>query len=286
MSRANDAQRIHSVFSDARAKRRGVLMPFVCAGSPRADSTGSVLAALDRAGAGVIEVGIPFSDPIADGPVIAAAMHEALQAGVTPRRVFEQVAAVRSKVSCGLVAMVSVSLVWRIGLSRFVADAAAAGFDGFIFPDAPLEESPELVAAAREAGLTCSLLIAPTTPEDRAARIAEACTGFIYMLARSGITGERAEAPQIAPRVQALRRVTGLPIACGFGISTAEHVRAVCAEADAAIVGSALVRRLKDAAMTGKDPAKAAEDFLDDLATGLIDMDRLIDGGPGGSGRR
>jgi tryptophan synthase alpha chain len=269
-------RRIDAIFSSAREQRRKLLMPFVCAGSPRADSTVAVLTALDRAGAGIIEVGIPFSDPIADGPVIAAAMHEALLAGVTPAKVFEQVALARPNVSCGLVAMVSVSLVYRIGLSRFVAEAKAAGFDGFIFPDAPLEESGDLAAASTQAGLTCSLLIAPTTPPDRAEVIARVSTGFLYLLARAGITGERSDAPTVGPRVASLRKATALPIACGFGISTAEHVSAVCAHADAAIVGSALVRRLKDAQTVGQDVAKAAGDFVMDLSTGLVDMHRLM----------
>ena len=265
--------RIDASFKALREQDRRALMPFICAGSPTPDATAPLLLALQDAGASIVEVGIPYSDPIADGPVIAAAMHDALQAGVTPEAVFEQVRAVRDRLDIGLVAMVSVSVVYGMGgPSAFVARAAAAGFDGFIFPDAPLEESGELVDAARDAGLVASLLIAPTTPKDRALAIARASTGFVYLLARSGITGERDEAPDVASRVRALRGETTLPIACGFGISTPEHVRAIVEHADAAIVGSAIIRRLTDAANAGQDPVRAGEDFVTELSTGLVDL--------------
>jgi tryptophan synthase alpha chain len=263
--------RIDAAFAALKESGRGGLMPFVCAGSPTADALIKVLPALSEAGASVIEVGIPFSDPIADGPVIAAAMHEAIQRGTTPGAIFEQVRSIRDRVESGIVAMASVSLVQAQGGPRgFATKARDAGFDGCIFPDAPLEESDELSEACKVAGLTCSLLIAPTTPEARAKQIAEKCTGFVYMLARSGITGERRDAPEIADRVRVLRRNTGLPIACGFGISTADHVRAVVEHADAAIVGTALVRRLTTAHAQGQPLATEAGSFLTELSVGLI----------------
>lgn len=265
--------RIDSIFADLRAARRKALMPFVCGGYPSAGVIAAVLPALEQAGASVIEVGIPFSDPIADGPVIAAAMHGALKAGATPESVFAEVASARPRVGCGLVAMCSVSIVERMGGAKgFAARAAGAGFDGLIVPDAPLEESMALRSAAADAGLTLSLLIAPTTPPDRAVRIAAACTGFVYLLARAGITGESASAPRVAQRVAELRRATSLPIACGFGISSPEHVRAVVGGpqgADAAIVGSALVRRMGEAGKAGRDSARAGADFARELAGGL-----------------
>lgn len=261
--------RIEAIFRDLRASAGRALMPFVCGGHPGPGATAAVLPALQEAGASIVEVGIPFSDPIADGPVIAAAMHEALKAGSTPLSVMDEVASVRARLTIGLVAMVSVSIVHRLGgPAGFSRQARAAGFDGLIVPDVPLEESAELRAAAAAEGLTLSLLVAPTTPPDRAAAITRACTGFVYMVARAGITGERAEAPDIGPRVAALREATPLPIACGFGISNAEHVRAVVAEADAAIVGSALVRRM--AAAGGVEGAAAeAGRFCRELAEGL-----------------
>lgn len=244
---------------------RGV-MPFLCGGHPSPDATAGLILAADRAGALAIEIGVPFSDPIADGPVIAAAMHDALTAGCTPASLFEQVRSVRGEVEAALLAMVSVSLVEGLGgADAFCARAAEAGFDGCIFPDAPLEEAGALLAAAGAHGMTGTLLVAPTTPAARAAEIARACTGFVYLLARSGITGERQEAPDVARPVEALRAASDVPVACGFGISTAAHVRAVVEYADAAIVGSALVRRLNGA----DDPAAETEAFVRALVSGL-----------------
>lgn len=301
----SSASRIPAIFADLRAHNRKALMPFICGSHPAPGDTARLLPALARAGASIVEIGFPFSDPIADGPVIAAAMHEALQRGATPAGVLGELRAFREgpraegrgpsesqsqsnaphssaspasahgprPSALGLVSMISVSLVHRLGPAKFIADAKAAGLDGFIFPDVPVEESTELIARSRDAGLTASLLIAPTTPPDRAEKIAKACTGFIYLLARTGITGEGgAPSPDIAPRVRMLRSVTDLPIACGFGISTAQHVRQVVHEggADAAIVGSALVRRISEAAGATKDPIIAAESFTKDLSTGLV----------------
>jgi tryptophan synthase alpha chain len=262
--------RIDDIFGGLRASGRKGLMPFLCGGHPTRGDLARLIPAIESAGASIIEVGIPFSDPIADGPIIAAAMHDALQGGATPATVLAEVAGVRAKTNVGLVAMVSVSIVFRMGGARgFVARASQAGFDGFIFPDAPLEESAELLEAARDAGKSASLLIAPTTPPARAAEIAKASTGFVYLLARSGITGEQSEAPDVAGRVRGLREMTDLPIACGFGISTREHVRAVVAHADAAIVGSGLVRRISESAKAGRDPVVDAKVFVGQLASGL-----------------
>ncbi len=251
-------------------------MPFVCGSHPRPGDSTRLLGALGAAGASVVEVGYPFSDPIADGPVIAAAMHDALGAGATPAGVHAEIAAARrGGATVGVVAMVSVSIVWRVGPARFIANAKAAGVDGFIFPDVPLEESPELLARTRDAGLTASLLVGPATDAKRAAQIAGACSGFVYVLARAGITGAAAgEGPAveaIGRRVRELRQATDLPLAVGFGISTAAHVRSVVrdARADAAIVGSVLVKRMEDAARAGRDGVVEGEAFVRELAAGL-----------------
>jgi len=265
--------RIESIFHESRQSGRKILMPFVCGGSPTLNDTSEVLPALCDAGASIIEIGIPFSDPIADGPIIAEAMHKALEAGVTPHSVIEAVAKVRPKVKAGLVAMTSVSIVERIGRDRFLGMLADAGFDGAIFPDAPLEEAPPLVQAAIARGLTASLLVAPSTPIERAARICELCSGFVYVLARAGITGEQGGGPEASlnARIRDLRSITDLPLAVGFGISTAEHIRAVVSrdlgDADAAIVGTALVNRMVDS-----DPgcaSQVASAFCRELRAGL-----------------
>lgn len=242
-------------------------MPFVCGGHPRPGELGPILAGLEAGGASIAEVGFPYSDPIADGPVIASAMQKALALGVTPDSIIDEVAEARAQLAIGLVAMASISLVVGMGgPGPFCERIADAGFDGLIVPDVPLEEAEDLRAAAAGTGLALSLLVAATTRPDRAARIARACRGFVYLMARVGVTGIRREAPEIARAVGPLREASDLPIACGFGISTAEHVAAVVRHADAAIVGSALVRRLDDAT----DPASEAEAFTRELGAGLV----------------
>lgn len=271
--------RIDAIFQDMRSRGAKGLMPFIVAGRPSLGRLDETLVALEDAGACIVEIGFPFSDPIADGPVIAAAMHEALESGVTTRGVLEAVGAARASTGLGLVAMVSVSIVYRMGIERFVEEAKAAGFDGFIFPDATIDEAPPLIDPVRRAGLSASLLVSPTTPPQRAARIAAACTGFVYMLARVGITGEREEAPDIAAHVEAVRSATTLPLACGFGISRSEHVQSVLEHVDAAIVGSALVRRIETAIEADEDPVAAARTFIRDLARGLPAPSRATDAG-------
>jgi tryptophan synthase alpha chain len=259
----------------ALARRRDAgekaLMPFVTAGYPSIDHTRAILRALDGAGAAVCELGIPFSDPVADGPVIQASMTDALAAGARPAGVFDMLRAIRDELTLGVVAMVSYSIVHRIGIDAFVQQAAHAGIDGLIFPDLPLEEAAEVCGPVAGAGLTCSLLVAPTTPADRARRIAAASSGFIYAVARTGITGESNALPEgLAERVAVLREASDLPVAVGFGISRPEHVAAVVAHADAAIVGSAIVRRITDHRDQGPDLlARTVADFVRELAAGL-----------------
>ncbi|MHB1156963.1 MAG: tryptophan synthase subunit alpha [Phycisphaerales bacterium] len=263
--------RIERIFADLRKANRKALMPFVTAGYPSIEATAAILPALQRAGASIVELGFPFSDPIADGPVIAASMTEALNTHVTPGSIFDLVKRLRPTLSIGLVAMVSYTIVDRIGPRKFVELAGDAGLDGFIIPDLPLEESDRIIQITRDAGLICSLLIAPTTPAARAAHIARACTGFVYVMSRTGITGESAQVPaDLAPRLAALRQVTDLPIAVGFGIGKPEQVRCVVEHADAAIVGSAIVREItqvKDQSAT--QIAQHVEAFVKNLATGL-----------------
>ncbi|MBB6431072.1 tryptophan synthase alpha chain [Algisphaera agarilytica] len=231
-------------------------MPFLTAGDPDLATTIRMLEAAQEAGASICEIGIPFSDPIADGPVIQASMSRALDQGLKVEEVFAAVAEARPRLSIGLVAMVSYSIVHRMGLKQFIGRAKEAGFDGFIFPDLPLAESGPARAAAAEAGLILSMLIAPTTPIERAEQIAAASTGFVYVVSRPGITGARASLPPELPaRLERLRGVTDLPMAVGFGISSAEQVREVVSVADAAIVGSALVAQIHEYAQESADAA-------------------------------
>ncbi|MCA9276834.1 MAG: tryptophan synthase subunit alpha [Phycisphaerales bacterium] len=268
--------RINQAFVNAKETGQGALLPFVCAGSPELEALPRLLPALESAGASVVEIGFPYSDPIADGPTIAAAMHVALQQGITPEKIFEQVSSVRDQLSMGLVAMVSVSIVIAMGgPDAFVKRAVEAGFDGFIFPDVSFEETETYREACKAHGATMSLLISPTTPTERAIEIANASSGFAYLLARSGVTGERSDLPDIGERVRSIRSKSSTPIACGFGISNADQVGAVIKHADGAIVGSALVRTMIDATKNNRDYVGACEEFVHELAMGLISMDSI-----------
>jgi tryptophan synthase alpha chain len=265
------ASRIDDIFSALRSEGRTTLIPFVTAGYPTLEATDAAIAAFEQIlGPTIIELGIPFSDPIADGPIIAASMHEALAAGVTPARVFETVRRVRSRIESALVAMVSASIVRRMDPPRFVADAAEAGFDGLIVPDLGVSGDGEgedgvMADLAAAHGLAFSLLVAPTTSPRRLERIVSRCSGFVYLLARTGITGERESLPDVAGRVEAVRRLTDLPVVVGFGVSRPAQVAAVTAVADGAVVGSAIVRRMNDA----NDPVGESRRLVEKLASAL-----------------
>lgn len=246
--------RIDSIFAQHRRNGEKALMPFLTAGDPDLVTTARLLTAAQTAGASICELGFAFSDPLADGPVIDASMAHALTQGASPDRVFEMVADLRSKLQIGLVAMVSYSIAYRLGVESFIRRAGEAGIDGLIFPDVPLEESASTRDLAAKHGLICSLLIAPSTPLERAREIAQASSGFVYLLARSGLTGTRDQLPSdLSQRVKAVRSVTDLPIAVGFGISLPQHVQNVVAVADAAIVGSAIMRRVAEHRDDGQD---------------------------------
>jgi len=268
--------RINEAFAKAKETGQGALLPFVCAGSPEPDALVKLLPAMENAGASVVEIGFPYSDPIADGPTIAAAMHVALEQGITPAMIFDQVRTVRDQLSLGLVAMVSVSIVVAMGgPESFVSQAVEAGFDGFIFPDLAFEESEPYREACKSHGASMIMLISPTSPTERAIEIANASTGFAYLLARSGVTGAREDLPDISERVRSIREKSKTPIVCGFGISNADQVSAVVKHADGAIVGSALVKAIIAAHGSGKDYAVEAEHFVHELAMGLISMDHI-----------
>lgn len=241
-------------------------MPFIVAGHPGPGCLPQLLLGLEKAGADAVEVGIPFSDPIADGPVIAAAMHESLVAGTTVGSVLDSMAEVRPRLQLPVIAMVSVSIVDRLGGAAFIDRLADSGFDGIIVPDADLDATYAIVKRAESRGIAFTSLIAPDTSPERIDLIARDARQFIYMLARGGLTGERADAPDLEARVSEIRKRTTLPLAAGFGISNPEHVRAVLADADGAIVGSALVKVLTQAFGEGRDPVEVAMEFVRPLA--------------------
>ncbi|MFW6153758.1 MAG: tryptophan synthase subunit alpha [Planctomycetota bacterium] len=240
--------RLESNFAALRAEGRRTLVPFITAGYPSLEVTEALLKRFDALGLGVCELGIPFTDPIADGPVIQASYTEALAAGVTTGKIFEMVRRFRDAGGkLALVAMVSYSIVYRHGPEAFAKTAAEAGFDGLIIPDLPLEEAAAMEQIAASEGLSLILLVAPTTPAARRQEVAAHSRGFIYMMSVAGITGERTALPgETIEGVVELRTHTDTPICVGFGISNAETVAGVCRVADGAIVGSAIVHRITD----------------------------------------
>ena len=245
---------IDATFAGLRAKGRLGLIPFIPAGYPDLATTAALLPALERAGADVIEVGIPFSDPIADGPTIQASFTAALAKGLKLADVFKTIRVARGRVNAPLVAMVSYSVVYRYGLERFLSDAKGAGFNGLILPDLPPPEAAAVCEKVREAGLATTLLIAPTTPEARRREIARLCSGFVYYLSVSGITGERDRLPaDLEKNLRQLRSVTDRPICVGFGISKPEHLEQLTGLADGAIVGSAIVKRMRELSDVGAE---------------------------------
>ena len=234
--------RIDAAFRDLRAAGRTGLITYVTAGDPDLERSREILVRLDRSGADLLEVGVPFSDPLADGPVIQRATERAIRAGATLEKVLKLIADVRAIVSAPIVVFTYANPILRMGLDRFVERATAAGVDGVLALDVPPEESGELRAAFSRARIDTIFLLSPTTGVERIRRASALGTGFLYGISRLGVTGARDEiatsARELATRVRA---ETGMPLALGFGLSRPEHVRAVGQYADAAVVGSALV---------------------------------------------
>lgn len=246
--------RIEQRFSNNKAPGCCALLPYLTTGFPDLNVTEALIRRADALGVTAIELGIPYSDSIADGPVIQSSFHEALDRGFRLQHAFDLVARIRDDVQCGLIAMVSYTIVYRVGLEDFMRRASEAGFDGVILPDVPVEEVSSIKACADSNDLCYIGLVAPTTEASRREAIAKNSTGFIYQIAVSGLTGERSELPvSLADDVNSLRKISGLPVCVGFGISNAEHVQTVCSIADGAIVGSAIVRRIADAMKNGHD---------------------------------
>ncbi len=244
---------IADTFAQLRAKKRMAFMPFIPAGYPDLATTEKLLPALEQAGASVVEVGIPFSDPIADGPVIQEAFTAALSKKLKLADVFATVKKARVSVSIPLAAMVSYSITYRYGVDRFLATMKESGFDGLILPDVPPPEAQAVVDKVRGAGLDTILLVAPTTPPHRREEIGRLSSGFVYYLSVSGITGERNQLPpDLAAGVANMKSLTDRPVCVGFGISTADHMAQLAGHADGAIVGSAVVRRMQQ---TASEPA-------------------------------
>lgn len=262
--------RIGARFAELVAAGRPGFIPYVTAGYPTLDHTRDLVAGLAEVGSDVIELGIPFSDPMADGPTIQRSSQGALDNGTTVDDVFGVLAELRRASEVPVVVFSYLNPLYARGVETFVSEAVDAGADGILPTDLPLGADPALEARLLASPLDFVRLIAPTTSPDRVREIARSSQGFVYYIARTGVTGARAELRgELAREAGAVRAVSPVPVAVGFGVSTAEHARAVGAAADAAVVGSALVNRLDEAGVEGT-VALAAQlrDALNNVETG------------------
>jgi len=234
--------RLASTFARTRAQNRAAFVAYVCAGDPDFDTSLAACEALLANGVDVLELGVPFSDPLADGLTNQLAAQRALESGMTAARVFELVRRLREKSGTPIIFYTYYNLVFANGVDAYVRAAKAAGVDGILTLDLPPEEAGEVTAACRAHGVDTVFIIAPTTPDTRIATIAAATTGFIYYVSREGVTGVRDQvAGNIAEAVSRIRKYTTLPVAVGFGIGSRAQVAQVAAQADGVVVGSALV---------------------------------------------
>jgi tryptophan synthase alpha chain len=259
---------IDQLFAQLRSAGRKAFMPFITAGDPDLDFTAEVIRELVARGANLCELGIPYSDPIADGPVIQASYTRALDKKIKLAEILKTLADITPGLPAPVVTMVSYAIVFRHGLEKYVDDAQASGVAGAIVPDLPVDEAGPFADFCRRRDFSLIQLVTPTTPRDRALKIAEQTTGFIYYVSIAGITGERTALPRsILDNVAWLRSQTPLPICIGFGIGRPEHVRMLSPVADGLIVGSAIVRRMSDA---DKRPRQEVLKEIGDYAAELI----------------
>jgi tryptophan synthase alpha chain len=289
--------RIEEVFAGLRRRGERALIPYVCAGDPSLETTARLVEEAAARGADLIEVGLPFSDPLADGPTIQRAAVRALERGTSLYRLLPVLAGVSGRIRAPLIVMTYLNPLYRYGLDKVTRDLASAGVAGLIVPDCPIDESGPLGEAAERAGLDLIALAAPTSGPERLRRIVRASRGFVYLVPLTGITGERTEVPaELVRLVRDLRAVTTKPIGVGFGISTPDQVAAVVRHADGAIVGSAIVRmveRLADdpelvptvgAFVAALKAATYSEGGSAPLPAGTRSVDRLADVRASGEG--
>lgn len=252
---------IDELFQQLRATQKKAFMPFITAGDPDLEFTAELLKGLQEAGCHMCEVGIPYSDPIADGPVIQASYSRALNGGAKLDAILGMLKSVNAEITMPLVTMISYAIIWRVGLDAFLDKAIDAGVAGAIVPDMPVDESAEFAAKCKARDFSLIQLVTPTTPRERALRIAQQSSGFIYYVSIAGITGERTALPDdLSENVSWLRGETELPICVGFGISQPEHIEVLKPVADGMIVGSAIVRRIA-AIESGTSREQASEDI-------------------------
>jgi tryptophan synthase alpha chain len=261
------ANRIDDKFSELKKGGAKAFMPFISAGDPDLETSIALVEEAEKAGASLVEIGIPFSDPIADGPVIQDSFTRALRKNLTIEDVFRMVKESRQRISIPLVAMLSYSIVYRFGPEQFVARAKRDGFDGAIIPDLPMEESSEIRRVARKRDFKLISLVAPNTPAARRKRLVSMASGFVYYMSVVGITGVRDSLPpQIARDVRELKGLTPLPVCVGFGVKGPAQARMVARLADGVIVGSAIVRIVERCARNKRKLLKEAGRLMSSIA--------------------
>jgi tryptophan synthase alpha chain len=237
--------RIVAKFAQLKAAGKKGLVVYIGAGDPNLQATHELALAFDKAGVDVLELGVPFSDPLADGLVNQLAAQRGLESGTTPPKLLATIAAIRQGSQVPIVLYIYFNLIHRVGMEKFIADCAKAGVDGLLVLDLPPEESDNYEALMKKAGLCHIYLVAPTTPEDRMELIVKRGSGFIYYISREGVTGMQSQvASNLASQVAKIRAHTTLPIAIGFGISNPDQAKAVAKEGDACVVGSAIVNQI------------------------------------------
>ena len=258
--------RIVERFARLKSDSRKGFIAYIGAGDPNLEATRQLGLAFDQVGVDVLELGVPFSDPLADGLVNQLAAQRGLESGTTPPKVLETVAAIRKQSQIPIVLYIYFNLIHKYGLERFIQDAARAGVDGLLVLDLPPEESGNYEALMRQAGLCNIYLVAPTTPDDRIELIVKRAAGFVYYVSREGVTGMQQKVSENISKMTArIRAHTNLPVAVGFGISTPEQAKTVAATAEAIVVGSAIVNQIAE---HGKSPdlVNRVKDYVSGLA--------------------
>jgi tryptophan synthase alpha chain len=239
--------RIDKTFKALRAKDKKAFIAYITAGDPDLATTDRIVCSLEKSGVDIVELGIPFSDPLADGPTIQAASQRALRKKVTMKKIFAMVAKLRHKTGLPLVFMTYFNPVLKYGIKNFFKSCSACGVDGVIVPDLPCEEAKELIKAGRAEGVATIFLVAPTSTRQRIAKIAAESRGFIYYVSLTGVTGARAKLPEdILSKIRVIKSMTKKPVAVGFGVSNAAQAARLAKVADGVIVGSAIVKMIAE----------------------------------------
>lgn len=260
--------RIDKKFQELKAKKKTAFIPFITAGDPDLQTTKALILEFEKRGADIIELGIPFSDPIADGPIIQASYYRALVRGVKVAHILDMISDLRKQSEIPIVSMVSYSTVYKGGSYAFVEKAFKAGLDGLTIPDLPVEEDDELFEVAKKYDFKVVCFVAPTTTDERMALITRKSQGFLYYISVVGITGVRDRLPEdIVQNIKKLKQMTDTPVAVGFGVSTAEHAKMVGKVADGVIVGSAIIREIEKCA---KEPPEKLVNSVSEFVGQLI----------------